>query len=265
MHTSYHVHSKWSDGRNTLEELSAAARSAGLAEWGTSDHIVLRPDGFLVSWTMDPARLPAYVEAVRAIQASAPPEQPVRLGLELDYFPGRERELRELLADYPFDYVMGSVHYVDGLNVDSDHEQWQSLSPERVNEVWRGYWTRVAGMARSGLYTFAAHLDIAKTFARYPTADLGPEIATALDEIARAGMAVEVNTSGWGRACAEPYPSQALLTACLARGIPSLVNADAHGVEHLTRYLDRGLDWLRSAGYRQVVRFKRRRQRFFPI
>lgn len=265
MHASYHVHSQWSDGRSSLAELATVARATALAEWGTSDHIVLRPDGIRLKWSMDPARLPAYVEAVRALQADAPPRQPVRLGLELDYFPGGEKALAELLADYSFDYLMGSVHFVDGLNVDSDLEQWKGLSPAGVNDVWRGYWARIAGLARSGFFTFVGHLDLPKIHAIYPTADLHAEADRALDEVARAGMAVEVNTSGWGRACGEAYPSLDLLRACHSRGIPALVSADAHVADHLTRDLDRGIRWLRAAGYREVVRIEGRRLRAVEI
>jgi len=261
MHTSYHVHSHWSDGKPTLAELATAAQTSGLAEWGTSDHIVLRPDGIREKWGMDPARLPAYVEAVRALQAEAPPGQPVRLGLEVDYFPGQEKALADVLGNHQFDFLIGSVHFVDGFNVDSDPDHWKSLSPEGVNDAWRGYWARIEGLALSGQFTFVGHLDLPKAFAYLPTADLSEDIGRALDAIARVGMAVEVNTSGWRRDCREPYPSLDLLRACRSRGIPALVSADAHAAEDLTRDLDRGMRWLRSAGYEEVVRFEGRRQK----
>ena len=42
---------------------------------------------------------------------------PVKLGLEVDYVPGREDETRAILAPYPVDYLLGSVHFIDGLGV----------------------------------------------------------------------------------------------------------------------------------------------------
>lgn len=265
VHTSYHVHTTWSDGSSTLEEYQEAAQASGLAEWGISDHLVLRPDGAPISWSMDPARLPFYVEAVRAQQERTPASQPLRLGLELDWFPGQEKVIADVLDGQRFDFVMGSVHYLDDFCIDDDLERWKTLGPAGVNEAWRGYFERIAGLARSGLFSFVAHLDLPKAFDFRPTVDLSREIGAALDEIARAGMAVEVNTSGWGRACREAYPSLEILGACRSRGIPALVNADAHNAGDLTRGLDRGLEWLKSAGYRQIVRFDDRHQRAVAI
>jgi histidinol-phosphatase (PHP family) len=210
---------------------------------------------------MDPALLPSYVAAVREQQEQSPASLPLRLGLELDYFPGQEKVIADLLGGCRFDFIMGSVHYLDGFCIDNDLEHWKTLSPAEVNDVWRGYFARIAGLAQSGSFSFIAHLDLPKAFAFLPTADLSREIGAALDSVARAGMAVEVNTSGWGRACREPYPSLDLLGACLFRGIPALVNADTHASRDLTRDLDRGRDWLKSAGYRQVVRFDDRHPR----
>jgi histidinol-phosphatase (PHP family) len=231
VHTSYHVHSTWSDGASTLEEYLEAAPATGFAEWGFSDHIVMHPDGIPVSWSMDPARLPAYVAAVREIQAGASAGQPVRL--EIDYFPGQEAALETLLGDYPFDFIMGSVHYLGGFCIDNNLAHWKTLSPTGVNDAWRSYFERIGGLARSGLFSFIAHLDLPKAFDFRPTEDISREIGATLDAVAKAGLAVEVNTAGWNRACREAYPFQDILAGCLSRGIPALVNADAHASKDL--------------------------------
>jgi histidinol-phosphatase (PHP family) len=265
MHTSYHIHSTWSDGRSTLEELRTAAAAASLAEWGVSDHIVDHPRGIAVRWSMETARLPEYVAAVSAMRAESPPDRPLRMGLELDYFPGQERRTAKLIRDYPFDYIMGSVHYIDGFNIDGQPEVWQRMTPAEVNDTWRGYYARLEGLARSGLYTCVAHPDLPKVFGFLPTEDVTAERDRALDAVARAGMAVEVNTSGTRKVGKEPYPSLAFLRACFARGIPAQVNADAHVAADIARELDRGVEWLRAAGYTEVVRFQGGRLRRFPL
>lgn len=259
-HTSYHVHSRWSDGQNSVRELLEAAPAAGLAEVGISDHFALRPGGRCPSWSMDPDRLPDYVAEIQDLQARAGPGLPLRLGLEADFFPEQEKALRDLLTSYPFDYLIGAVHYVDGFLIDADPQSWESLSPQEVNVIWQGYWERITGLARSGLYDFVAHLDLPKIFRYRPTVDLSQQIQAALDAIAAAGLAVEVNTAGWHRPCQEAYPATELLQECRRRGIPALVNADAHAIGHLSRDLDRGAEWLRRAGYREVVRFAGRRK-----
>jgi histidinol-phosphatase (PHP family) len=265
MHTSYHVHSTWSDGRSTLDELRTAAAGAGLAEWGVSDHIVNHPNGMAVRWSMATARLPEYVAAVSAMRDEAPAELPLRMGLELDYFPGEERRIAELTRGIPFDYILGAVHYIDGFNIDGQPEVWERMTPKDVNDAWRGYYARVEGLANSGLYTCVAHLDLPKSFGHRPTEDVTAERDRALDAVARAGMAVEVNTSGLRKACAEVYPSPDILRACRARGIPAQVNADAHAAADIGRWLDEGTAALRAAGYTEVVRFQGMRMLRFPL
>jgi histidinol-phosphatase (PHP family) len=129
------------------------------------------------------------------------------------------------------------------------------------DSVIRGYWTRIAEMARSGLYDFCAHLDLPKKFGFAASTDIGPQVSAALDAIAEAGMPVEVNTAGWRTVSREAYPSPAILAACRQRGIPSLINADAHAPQFLTRDFDRAATLLRAAGYDEVVTYAQRRTR----
>ena len=97
--------------------------------------------------------------------------------------------------------------------------------------MWKGYWERIGQMAASGIYDFAAHLDLPKKFGFRPTIDLAQEAHTALDALAAAGMAIEINTAGWSLPAREAYPSLDLLRAARERDIPLLINADAHRPE----------------------------------
>jgi histidinol-phosphatase (PHP family) len=254
--TSYHNHTIWSDGKATIAEQIAGARVAGLSELGISDHYVMHP-GKDVDWSMPLDRLDEYVEDMKRARESAS-DVIFRIGIEADYFPETWRELAELLAGRPFDYVIGSVHFVDGFPIDESAEEWQSLSQSDVNRVWRRYWELIGEMARTGLYDFAAHLDLPKKFGFRPTVDLTAESDAALDAIASAGMAIEINTAGWYKPVEEAYPTVELLRAARARGIPLLINADAHRVEHLTRDFDRAWALARDAGYSEVARYSNR-------
>jgi histidinol-phosphatase (PHP family) len=257
MLTSYHNHTTWSDGTATLAEQVAAARAAGLDELGISDHYVLAPSGQAVEWSMPLDRLGEYVAELQAAAATA--GVTLRIGIEADFFPETAGELRERLAVYPFDYVIGSVHYVDGFPIDRHTSDWDALSEAERNAKWRLYWERVRQMAESGVYDFAAHLDLPKKFGHRPTVELAREEAAALDALAAAGMAIEINTAGWKLPAQECYPSPALLRAARDRGIPLLINADAHHPEHLTYEFPRARTVAREAGYRELVRYAGRR------
>ena len=102
MKTSYHVHSRWSDGKTGIPELIAAAAAAGLEEIGISDHYVLAPPPQVVAWSMPLDRLHEYMADVEAAVASAPPGLTVRRGVEADFFPGQESAIRDALAGHAF-------------------------------------------------------------------------------------------------------------------------------------------------------------------
>lgn len=268
--TSYHNHTTWSDGGPTVAAQIQAARRAGLDELGISDHYVLLPNyeaseqGKPVEWSMSLELLGDYVLELRAA-ALETRGLTVRLGIEADYFPATVAELRRRLEPYPFDFVIGSVHFADGFPLDEDAKLWDALSERERNEKWRRYWSLIREMAESRVFDFAAHLDLPKRFGHRPTVDLSQEEDAALDALAASDMAVEINTSGWIYPAREAYPSPALLRKLRDRGIPILINADAHFPEFLTRDFDRGRDLARAAGYTEVVRYERRRRLVEPL
>ena len=264
MLVSYHNHSTWSDGTASIALMVASARDAGCAEFGISDHYVPLPSGEVCEWSMELDRLDAYCEEALRLDAESEGIT-VRLGLELDYFPEQEALLREVVAGRPFDYVIGSVHYVDTFPIDSDANDWEALSPGGREAVHRGYWERLAALARLGCYDIAAHLDLTKKFGFRPEGDLADCIDAALDALAEADMALEINTAGWHKPCEEAYPTVDLLRRCRERGIPTLISSDAHTTTHVTRDFDRATEWLAAAGYDEVARFRNRKRWLEPL
>jgi histidinol-phosphatase (PHP family) len=264
MLTTYHNHTNWGDGRASLAEMLAAARAAGVDELGISDHYVLYPGGQPVSWSMPLDFLDAYVAAVLA--AAATSDAPVlRLGLEADFFPETVATLANRLAPFPFDYLIGSIHFVEGFPVDENADEWEALTVEARDARWRLYWTRVRQLAESRLFDIAGHLDVPKKFGYRPTIDLAAEEAAALEAIAEAGMAIELNTAGWDKPVGEAYPAPRLLRAACRRGIPLVINADAHQPRDLTNHFSRARALAREAGYREVVTYRQRQRTAMPL
>jgi len=264
MIASYHNHSTWSDGVAPVPVIVARARELGLDEVGISDHFILRPDGSLPHWAMRPDRLPAYVEEVLAAddRGGGPV---VRLGLEVDWFPGQGAAIGAALDGVPFDLLIGSVHEVDGFVVDVASADWERLEPDRREGVHRGYWESLVSLAGSGLFDVVGHLDLPKKFVQAPLADLSTVVDAALDAVRDVDLVVELNTAGWHTPGRDAYPSEELLRACRQRGIPVTLSADAHHPDHLRRDFERGLERLHAVGYREVARFAGRQRRFDSI
>jgi histidinol-phosphatase (PHP family) len=260
MIATYHNHSNFSDGLASIAELVHAARELGVEELGISDHFVLHPTGRTPRWAMDPYRLAEYVAEVWAQQQSTGPV--VRLGLEVDWFPGQTGAIGEALRGIDFDFLIGAVHEVDGFRIDATREEWEALSTADRDGRFRQYWNTIRTLAESGLFDIVAHLDLPKKLGYRPTIDLEEEIDAALEAIARSGMVVELNTAGWHKPCADGYPSFELVKACRSRNIPMTLSADAHEPAHLLRDFPRGASRLLKAGCEQVARFAERRVTF---
>ena len=167
MLTSYHNHTKWSDGKPTIAEQIEAAKGFRLDEIGISDHFTLTPSKEPVSWSMPINKIGDYVDELLEAKKNTKGIE-VRVGLEADFFPETVKQLKEIVAKYPFDYIIGSVHFVDNFPIDESAQNWDSLAKFQRDEVWRDYWVRIKQMAESRVFDFAAHIDLPKRFGHYP-------------------------------------------------------------------------------------------------
>lgn len=264
---SYHCHSVWSDGTTAIREMVDAAADTELLEIGLSDHMVITPrdDTNAHEWSMprNGKAFEDYLAELREAARNAP--LPVRVGVEVDYVPETCRQVRDSLAGLDLDFVIASVHYVDRFPVDSSARFWHGLSQADVDRIYRGYWQRLRELAECRLGDIVGHLDLPKKFGFNPAGDLSAEIGAALDAIAASGMTVELNTAGWDKPCAAPYPAPELVAEVRARGIPVLLSADAHRPSELMRHYARGADLLRQCGVTETRAFAKRRPWALPF
>ncbi|MCE5324571.1 histidinol-phosphatase [bacterium] len=258
MVTSYHVHTTFSDGQNSVQEMIEAAISLGIDEIGISDHYVLTT-GQIFDWSMKLDAIADYFGAIGLAADKFRTKIKVRYGIEADFVPETAQQLGEILQEYQFDYVIGSVHLIDGVCIDSSKDYWDALDQSGKNDVIRAYWAMIAKLAKSGLYDIVGHLDLYKKFGSQPTIDISADVMTALDAIAEAGIAIELNTSGWHKPIHEQYPSAAVLRGCQKRGIPVILTADAHRTDDITCDFDRGRLLLRTIGYTNTALFQNRK------
>jgi histidinol-phosphatase (PHP family) len=226
----YHTHhERCGHAQGSIEEYVQAALHLGLEEIGISDHAPiywLDGDHPLPGSAMPRSALGSYVEEVLLLRERYAGRIRVLLGLESDYAPGFEDVYREVLSGYPFDYVIGSVHYCQGLHV-YQRDRWKpGVDPA---EVYREYFRLVRESARSGLFDVLGHITAIMVLGPPAPDDV---LETEFDETARvlaeAGVAVEINTSGLRKGRPGPFPEEALLRRCLEAGVPVTYGSDSH-------------------------------------
>jgi histidinol-phosphatase (PHP family) len=251
----YHVHTQWSDGSGSIEDVVRRAAELGLPEIAVAEHFTARP-GPDEDWWLPPEQLGAYVAEVRAV-AARHDEVRLLLGVEAEYVEGQEAELEEHLSAWPFQVVVLGVHVVDGFTFDDPalrtDPRW-----EDPDALLSAYYRTVRRAAEWGRFDVLAHMDYISLWGHRPGAVVQPEIEAALNALAASGAAIELNTDRFTDPAGVMYPSVRILRAAHARGIPLTIDSDAHEVEHVGRALDEAIGHAREAGYRETLRLSDR-------
>jgi histidinol-phosphatase (PHP family) len=189
------------------------------------------------------------------------------LGIEADYVFGREDRMANLLDERDWDYVIGSVHFLQdrALDMRGDWDVWRSGDPDRV---WRRYFETLGEAARTGMFDVLAHPDLVKVWgagAPRPDGDLRRFYDLAMDGIAESDVAIEVSTAGLRKPVGEIYPAPAFLEMCLEAGRPVALSSDAHVPGDLAFAYDRAVELLESMGVSELATFERRERRMEPL
>lgn len=274
MLTDYHVHLRPDEldpsGADAFTLANVAryrevADDRGIEELGVSEHVyrfVQALDIWRHPFWQEQAvdDLDAYVEFIRE-------GTDLRLGLEVDFIPGAEDRIANLIDRVELDYVVGSVHFLGDSAVDYErYDVWTNArSPD---DVWSRYFEILGEAARSGLFDILAHPDLVKVWGPQrprPEGDLRRFYDLAMDGIDDSRIAIEVSTAGLRKPAGEIYPATAFLEMALEAGCPVALSSDAHVPDDVGRDYDRALEMLHTLGVRDLSVFTRRERRLEPI
>lgn len=185
----------------------------------------------------------------------------LRLGMEADYFPGGEEALAAILKEYPYDYVIGSVHFLNGWGFDNPKLQHLYLDYE-LEDLYQSFFDTVKRGISSGLFDFFAHLDNIKVFEYRPDerklTRLYHEVAQTLIEM---DVATEVNAGLFYRyPIKEMCPSPAFLNILAEHQVSITISSDAHFPDDMGNYASIQLEQLKEAGFKHISTFKDRKR-----
>ena len=280
----YHLH-LWPhhehDAPLRLEQLAAyceQAEAAGVTELALTEHLFrFRQADELLGGFWDEDSVPtALAESMReywkfhatvdldayvaCAQEAKESGLPVVIGLEVDYYEGRMDEVARLLDGYPFDVLLGSVHWVGGWRFDDlgDPVSMAEWPARRVDDCWEAYTAAMEELAASGVCDVLAHPDLIKVAGYVPDApeEWWDRIAEAA---AASGMAAELSSAGWRKPVGEQYPSPPLLDRFVANRVPLTTASDAHELDHVAYRADDLRALLASAGVHELQAYRARR------
>jgi len=248
------MHTTFSDGQAVPEEYLVPALEAGISEIGFSEHLSLFSEN--QNWCMNPSNVRGYIEYIDRLKKSTD-ELLIKTSLEIDYFPGKEKEIEAFLEPINLDYRIGSVHYLGEKTVDMSPEFYEG---KNFDALFESYFEMVIEAVSSGLFDIIAHCDLIRIFGYKPSFDPYPFYRKLAKSMKKHDVVLELNTNGKNRPLADFYPDPGFLHIFSKENIPVCVNSDAHKPSRVGQYFDEAYELLKSAGFREMALFSKRKR-----
>lgn len=255
-----HLHTSHSHGRNSTEEMFRACRQKGLRIIGFSEHSP-RPKGY--SYPEDyQGKLKqgflSYVQEVLDIAKKAKREGiHVLLGLEVDYISGQEEYAEALCKVYPFDYIIGGLHFQHDWGFDFSADDWKDKQLEELFSIYAHYYKDLTRMCKTGLFHVVAHPDLVKIFSIetfrlwLDTHQAMPLIKNAFSYLKEMGMIMEVSSAGLRKPCGEIYPGPRIMELAAKMELPISFASDAHCINTPAYAFERLARYAAGFGYKE--------------
>lgn len=262
----YHVHLE--QGPFTTEWMQRfleEGNKRGVVEIGFSEHGhrfkeaigLTASDGFRGKWVKTEATesIEDYIKAVEKAKAMG---LPVKLGLELDYIPEYEKDILAFSKSYPFDYVLGGIHWLGDFGFDHPDliGEW---GKKDVDKVYDEYFDTLLLAVQSGIYDCIAHPDVIKVFGHRATKDMGPRYEEVAKALADMDICAEVSTAGLRKPIGEIYPSVSFMQSLARHNVSIAINSDAHTPEDVGYGFNTAVDFVKGFGYDCLHYFTDRR------
>ena len=256
-----HMHSFFSsDSEAPTEEMVKRAVELGLPAICLTDHYDM--DYSTGEFQLD---TPAYAAKIRELQEKYRDKIDIRFGVEL----GLQLHLKERMEEYvnawPFDYVIGSMHVIDGKD-----PYYEDAFPDwTAEELYRAYFRATAENIRF-FHNFQTlgHLDYVVRYGKcqarqYSYKKYAQEIDEILKKVIAMGKGIELNTAGWkyGLAFCHPHP-EILCRYKELGGEIITVGSDAHKPEHVAYDFQKAADVLKACGFKYYTEFQDRKPIF---
>lgn len=203
---------------------------------------------------------------VQLAQAAKDEGLPVKIGLEVDYYEGQMDVVSALLAQYPFDVLIGSVHWLgtwqfDDLDNEVHMHEW---TVRDWDQCWADYARAIDELCAANAVDVLAHPDLIKVAGHYPTRTSGFWDQMA-ESAARAGVSMECSSAGWTKPAREQYPAQGYLDRLVAQGLTFTTASDAHQLERVGERANDLAELLEARGVHELATYSGRTRQMTPL
>lgn len=263
----YHLHSTFSnDSEAELDDICRQAIAMGLSEIAITDHVDLQypiqPPGYTIS------DMNCYFETLTRCQTQYQGQLTIRIGMEIGLEPHSWSTYNKLIDSYPFDFIIASLHAVDGMEPHLGH-YYQGKTKE---EAYRIYYEHIAEyIEQYDNFDVLGHLDYVKRYMPYAyepgdhllALDAVDKVLTRL--IAK-GKGLEINTSGFRHVSQAGMPHFDIIARYHTLGGKRLtIGSDSHAPQYVGTRVAETLAQLQTMGIETFSTFEKRQERRIPI
>ena len=268
----YHIHPGYSiDAANiSPREYCEKALQLNLKEIAFTTHFESEPERRHIDWfirldntfhPMDSSRwLTKYLDELLKLKNNYKPfGLDIKIGLEVGYFEGIEEKVTKLKENYPFDFLIGSIHTLNHIAFSSIKEAHLLFSQEEASQILIKYFNRLENLIKSRLFEVVGHLDL---FLRYGQTYYGlkslliynEKIKDIFFQIKENNLVVELNSSSLRRGHTFIHPHDFYLEKLISLGVDKFViGSDAHNLDELAFAHDKMLAILKSFNLKPVT------------
>ncbi|MFI7110331.1 histidinol-phosphatase [Nonomuraea sp. NPDC050227] len=260
-------HDRCGHASGGLREYLDAAIDNGLHIIGLSDHspFFCEPEEHhKPGVAMAKDEFPRYIAEAMRLREEYRGRIEVLVGVESDFFPEHAAVYRAVFDQYPLDYVIGSVHVMDGVDL-FRRERWMGADQVALKAAREKYCDLVAQSARTRMFDVLGHIDVVKAACPEIMQVATGAVDRMMRDIADADAVIEVNTSGKTKDCGGWYPSIDLLERARRYGVKITFGSDAHDPSRVGDEHEAVRETLRELGFRHWYVFTQRRRVSLPL
>ena len=274
----YHLHTLGTiDGKMTEEEVCRQSIAMGIFEIAFTNHAMLTEPDYTIS-------LEDFSRHWRNIQVCQQlhPELTIRIGLEMDYYEGKEREIKDSIEAYqsvigrPVDLVLGAIHHLNGVFFSSRIYVEDLLRRHDLVDLYNDYFVLSIKAVQSKLFDVIAHPDLIKKYngeltSRVPYEKYSQAAELFVDALLESNVGMEVNTKGFEQREGEVFPTEEILASYISKSkqdqkAPILtLGSDAHKLSDVGKHVADGAEIVKRNGGDFVMQFEKRRPSPFAL
>ncbi len=265
---SYHTHTNFSDGRNSLEEMLEQAVNLGFEEIGISDHFIVHKDFaespsknllqnyhaphiYQTDFENAVKNFKKHYEHIRSVAKNYPLK--VYVGAEIDYFDydGWKEGFEYFKTECRPDYCLSGNHFLflpDGKIIDP-RDLSLAGDIEEQKKVVSNHYKMICKAISSGLFNFIAHIDYMRRVEKGLEENFKQEKIMVADCLVQYNIPTELSTKGLRKENPDYYPAKWLADLLIEKNVPIIISDDAHQISELGSRFDEAESYLQSHNY----------------